>query len=141
MCAQSIENFVVSEKLRPGLRVRLTLLWPEISKYRRDGYSLRIIWKYLISENKIPKVSYPWFAALVKKISSESSPTPSTPEASVAPKAVQEKKENEKDPYEPRRSNYVEPKPFRISPIPKDPRELFSKKLAQLAKEEQLQKE
>lgn len=140
MCAQSIENFIVSEKLRPGLRVRLTLLWPEISKYRRDGYSLRIIWKYLISENKIPRVSYPWFAALVKKLS-ESSPAPSATEASVAPKAVQEKKENEKDSYEPRRSNYVEPKPFRISPIPKDPRELFSKKLAQLAKEEQLQKE
>lgn len=140
MCAQSIENFVLSEELRPNLRVRISLLWPEICKYRKDGYSLRIIWKYLISENKIPKVSYPWFAALVKKLS-ESSPSPSAPEASVAPKAIREKKENEKDSYEPRRSNYVEPKPFRISPIPKDPRELFSKKLAQLAKEEQLQKE
>lgn len=140
MCAQSIENFVLSEELRPNLRVRISLLWPEICKYRKDGYSLRIIWKYLISENKIPKVSYPWFAALVKKIS-ENSPSPSAPEDSVAPKAIREKKENEKDSYEPRRSNYVEPKPFRISPIPKDPRELFSKKLAQLAKEEQLQKE
>lgn len=139
MCAQSIENFVLNEKLRPSLRVRVSLLWPEICKYRKDGYSIRIIWKYLLSEQKIPQVSYTWFASLVGKLA-KSMPDPTTQKvAAKTPPTVVSTVENQKpstDSYEPRRSNYEEPKPFRVSPVPKSPRELFSKKLAKIAQEE-----
>ena len=139
MCAQSIENFVLNENLRPNLRVRISLLWPEICKYRKDGYSIRIIWKYLLAEKKIPQVSYTWFASLVSKLS-KSMPEPTYQKAaekpSTAAASTVETPKSTEDSYEPRRGTYVEPKPFRVSPVPKSPQELFSKKLAKMALEE-----
>ena len=133
MCAQSIEEFVIQNKLRPSLRVRMMTLWTEIRGYRDSGYSIRTIWQYFLSEKKIPQISYSRFAAVFHQLAEKQPATPgksSAQEKVVSPTSTVEKNNVAKE-YEPRRGTYQEPKPFVVTTTPPSFEQLFSKKLAE----------
>lgn len=134
MCAQSIEEFVIQNKLRPSLRVRLMTLWPEIRGYRDNGYSVRTIWQYFLSEKKIPQISYSRFAAVLHQLAGKQPAVSgmSPVSTSVVSKAsTVEKFKNKSEEYEPRRGTYQEPKPFVVTTTPPTFEQAFSKKLAE----------
>lgn len=131
MCPKSIEEFVIQNKLRPSLRVRILTLWPEIRDYRDNGYPVRTIWQYLLSEKKIPQISYSRFAAILHQLAEKQ---PMTSEKASAPTtAISETSvgKNKPEEYEPRRGPYrEEAKPFIVTTTPPTFEQLFSRKLA-----------
>ena len=135
---QTIEEFVQSKnkdkskKKSRHLSLLLLSLWPEIQKYRSQGYTKKIIWEYLKSEGRIPDICYSWFSIFVaeherQKLNSNSSESGNAKVVSTV-ETASPKNEKEKSTYEPRKSSYKEPKPFTVTTERKPVEEYFTRK-------------